>query len=534
MVANPILPGFHPDPSVCRVGDDVYVATSTFEWYPGVRIHHSRDLVNWRLAAAPLGRAAQLDMRGVPDSCGIWAPDLTYSDGLYWLIYTNVLRYDGNFKDTPNYLVTAPAIEGPWSDPVYLNASGFDPGLFHDDDGRKWLVNMFWDYRKPIGPDGRPGHFGGIVLQEYDHGRKTLVGEPRIIYEGTEAGLVEGPHLYRRDGRYYLLTAEGGTGYNHQVTMARADRIEGPYESDPAGPVVTSKGSPDHPLQRSGHGDVVEMPDGRSFLFHLTSRPLPGTRRSPLGRETALEAVTWTEDGWLRLAENAPLPALEVVPGYAEQPFAPEPETIRFDGGRLDLAFQWPRSPEPERLFSLAERPGWLRLFGRESPGSWFEQALVARRLTHHRAYAETRVDARPTSVRHLAGLTAYYDRTKFHLLALTIGNDGQRCLTLLSCEGDWPHGRLSFPLEEPIAVPPEGEIELACEIDGDKLVFRWREAGGTWADAGPRLDASLISDEAGRGEHGSFTGAFVGMFAHDGLGHGWPADFAAFTYRAL
>ena len=145
-IVNPILPGFNPDPSICRVGGDYYIATSTFEWYPGVQIHHSTDLVNWRLVKRPLDRAAQLDMRGNPDSGGIWAPCLSYADGLFWLVYTDVKRLDGNFKDGHNYIVTAPSIEGPWSDPVHVNSSGFDPSLFHDDDGRKWFLNMVWNH----------------------------------------------------------------------------------------------------------------------------------------------------------------------------------------------------------------------------------------------------------------------------------------------------------------------------------------------------------------------------------------------------
>ena len=155
-ITNPILRGFNPDPSILRVGDDYYIATSTFEWYPGVQIHHSKDLVHWRLLTRPLRRASQLDMRGDPDSCGIWAPCLTYADGLFYLIYTDVKRYgrisssgasNASLRDFHNYLVTAEKIDGDWSEPIYLNSSGFDPSLFHDDDGRKYLVNMLWDHR---------------------------------------------------------------------------------------------------------------------------------------------------------------------------------------------------------------------------------------------------------------------------------------------------------------------------------------------------------------------------------------------------
>ncbi|HXV32167.1 MAG TPA: family 43 glycosylhydrolase, partial [Sinorhizobium sp.] len=219
-IRNPILPGFNPDPSICRVGDDYYIATSTFEWYPGVQIHHSRDLVNWRLVRRPLERASQLDMRGNPDSCGIWAPCLSYCDGLFWLVYTDVKRFDGNFKDAHNYIVTAETIEATWSDPVYVNSSGFDPSLFHDDDGRKWFLNMQWNHRtESFG--GAPKHpaFDGILLQEWDERTRRLVGPVKNIFAGSPLGLVEGPHLFKRNGWYYLTVAEGGTGYDHAVTM---------------------------------------------------------------------------------------------------------------------------------------------------------------------------------------------------------------------------------------------------------------------------------------------------------------------------
>ena len=147
LVANPILPGFHPDPSILRVGEDYYIVTSTFEWWPGVRIHHSRDLANWRLAGHALNRRSQFHLRGAPDSGGVWAPALSHADGLFWLTYSDVRGFNGFAKDSSNYLVTAPAIDGPWSDPVPLNRSGFDPSLFHDSDGRKYIVNLLWDHR---------------------------------------------------------------------------------------------------------------------------------------------------------------------------------------------------------------------------------------------------------------------------------------------------------------------------------------------------------------------------------------------------
>ena len=237
MIKNPILKGFNPDPSIIRVEDDYYIATSTFEWYPGVQIHHSKDLMNWQLVAQPLNRAELLDMRGNPDSCGIWAPCLSFDNGLFYLIYTDVKRHDGSFKDSHNYLTTCTEIDGNWSSPIHLNSSGFDPSLFHDGE-KKWFLNMIWDYR--------PGHnpFGGILLQQYCHKTKKLTGPIHNIFKGTKMGFTEAPHLYKRQEYYYLLTAEGGTEYDHCMTFARSKNIEGPYEVDPNGYFLTSKDNP--------------------------------------------------------------------------------------------------------------------------------------------------------------------------------------------------------------------------------------------------------------------------------------------------
>ncbi|MEF2072648.1 glycoside hydrolase family 43 protein [Consotaella aegiceratis] len=530
-ITNPILPGFNPDPSICRVGDDFYIATSTFEWFPGVQIHHSRDLVNWHLVTRPLTRASQLDMRGNPDSGGVWAPDLSYADGQFWLIYTDVKRNMGGWKDTHNYLVTAPSVYGPWSDPVHLNSSGFDPGLFHDEDGRKWLVNMVWDHRQP----GYGLHFAGILMQEYSPAEKRLVGPVRNIFCGTDLRFTEGPHLYRRDGFYYLITAEGGTGYNHAVTIARSRDIAGPYEVHPDKHILTAKDDPDLTLQRAGHADMVDTPDGESYLVHLTSRPLEGLRRSPLGRETAIQKLVWSEDGWPRLATGGHAPQESVpAPALRPHPFPPEPVRIEFNEPELPLCFQWLRTPEPGRIFSLTERPGYLRLFGRESPGSFFEHALVARRQTSIRYRAETELDYRPIFYQQFAGLIAWYNRHKYHYLAVSADEAGQRELMILSCDGDYPEGRVKLPLEAPVRLPVDGPVRLGADVDGAELRFRYALAGGEWTDIDCVLDASALSDEAGSGEGKNFTGAFVGMAAQDISGRGTPADFAHFLYEVL
>jgi xylan 1,4-beta-xylosidase len=276
-IQNPVLKGFNPDPSICRVGDDYYIAVSTFEWFPGVQIHHSKDLVNWHLVSRPLNRVSLLDMKGNPNSGGVWAPCLTYADGQFWLIYSDVKMHSGAWKDTPNYLTTCETIDGEWSDPIYLNSSGFDPSLFHDEDGKKYIINMLWDQRT------YKHSFGGIVLQEYSHEEKSLIGKPKVIFEGTDIRLTEGPHLYHIDGYYYLLTAEGGTRYEHTGTLARSKSIEGPYELHPDHPFLTSWHDPRNPLQKCGHASIVHTHTDEWYLAHLTGRPLSHEDKPVLG-----------------------------------------------------------------------------------------------------------------------------------------------------------------------------------------------------------------------------------------------------------
>ncbi|KAI1341245.1 glycoside hydrolase family 43 protein [Xylariaceae sp. FL0016] len=526
MVRNPILPGFNPDPSILRVGQDYYLATSTFEWFPGVQIHHSRDLANWKLVTRPLTRKSQLDMRGDPDSCGVWAPCLTHDGEKFWLVYTDVKRKDGSFKDTPNYIVNSPTIEGPWSDPVFANSSGFDPSLFHDDDGKKWFVNMLQDHRR------RPRAFAGIVLQEFDPSAGKLVGPRKNIFYGTELDLVEGPHLYKRNGWYYLLTAEGGTAYHHACTLARSRNIWGPYELHPQKYILTSKDAPFAALQRAGHGDIVETPEGATYLVHLTGRPTTQARRCVLGRETAIQKAFWKDD-WLYV-ENGPVPSLFVdVPGTRDDSQYWAEKRYSF-AGELDPDFQWLRTPEPDRIFAIQDNR--LVLFGREAIGSWFEQALVARRQTHFSYDAETVITFAPEDERHFAGLAAYYCRYNFFYLAVTAHADGQRELMILSSQASWPEGRLDpASMAAPVPIPSEGKVRLALSIRGDALRFSYALEGEELREIGPVYDASILSDECGGHQaHGSFTGAFVGMACSDLNGTALPARFDHFVYRPV
>lgn len=525
-ITNPILTGFNPDPSILRVGDDYYIATSTFEWFPGVQIHHSKDLKNWKLITHPLNRTSQLNMAGNPNSCGVWAPCLSYNNGKFYLIFTDVKTFRGPYKDAHNYLVTADDIMGPWSEPIYLNSSGFDPSLFHDDDGRKWLVNMVWDHRQEKHP------FGGILLQEFSEEEGKLVGPIHNIYKGTDIKLVEAPHLYKRNGYYYLMTAEGGTVLRHSVTMARSKDITGPYETDPNNPMLTSFNNPELELQRAGHASLVETQNGEWYLAHLVGRRMPSRGRCPMGRETAIQKVEWTEEDWLRLVDGSNEPKLVVEgPDLPEHPWEEVPARDDFDSDELSVHYQFLRVDLHEKeQISLTERPGYLRIKGGESLNSHHTQALVARRQKSFFYTAETKLEFDPETFQQMAGLICLYDNRNFYYLHVTWHEDLGRCLDLQS----FVAGEYSEPLhQERISVSDEGPIYLKAKVDYDKLRFFYSEDGKNWNFTGQILDASTLSDEFEKpGGDGHFTGAFVGMCCQDLSGRKKPADFDYFEYH--
>jgi xylan 1,4-beta-xylosidase len=543
-IENPILPGFHPDPSICRVGDDFYIATSTFEWWPAVRIHHSRDLVNWKHCTYAVTRTSQLDLRGTPDSGGIWAPCLSYVDGLFWLVYTDVKALLGSYKDAHNYIITAPSIEGPWSERSYVNSSGFDPSLFHDTDGRSWFLNQQWMHQPGKNP------FNGILIQEYDRLARKLIGEPMNIFRGTSLGLVEGPHLYKRDDWYYLLTAEGGTSFEHAVTIARSRSIFGPYQVMPQNPLLTSYRGPKSLLQRAGHASLVETKDGDWYLAHLCGRPNEWSALSfddptrpenydeahcILGRETALQRIKWDSDGWPQIAEGGNNPLRRVESSILSS-CRPIESTFHDDFDNDDLAPDWNtlRVPRHETWCSLRERPGFLRLHGRESLLSTFDQSIVARRQQHLHCSAETAIEFRPNHFQQMAGLVAYYN-TRSHAYLYVSAHEQTRTAVL----------RLLVSIDgagteiEPIPLGNYGRLELGVDIDATTMQFRYRIDEGAWIVVGQPIDTYFLSDEfACRFEGGvvrsfGFTGNFLGLACQDLAGTRNAADFDHFTYTA-
>lgn len=598
MIHNPILRGFHPDPSIIRAGTDYYIATSTFEWWPGVRIHHSRDLVHWSLIGYPLTRMSQMDLRGVGPSQGIWAPCLTYDNGVFYLVYTIVKAFYCNMYDTENYLVTAEDIHGPWSEPVALNNFGFDPSLFHDDDGRKYMVSMVTDHRVPKKYAGR------LVLQEFDAAGRRMVGPVRDIYR-ADGIFLEGPHIFKRDGWYYLFSADTGTGEAHGQTIQRARDIWGPYEmyrpadacrqEGEAYSILTSRHHGDILLQKAGHCDLVETPEGEWYMVHLCGRAsedrnpddaerFAGARRYMLGRETAIQKVRWTEDGWLELAEGGNVPREEVEPPkcwerteskaecakglerteskgkYAEwlveaeskaectertdvakRAAAGEPDSAEqkqllpgralvrddFDAPTLHLDYQSLRVPMDERHISLTQRPGWLRMYGRSGLASRFAQTLIARRVTEYHMDAACCLAFEPEVFKQMAGLILMYDTDNYLYLHLSHDEDVGKCITLLKAE----NRRYEY-LTEYIPIEKERDIVLQISLRGTQAQFSYGFRGEALRNIGPGVNASFLSDEVCR--EGWFTGAMVGICCQDLTGFGKHADFDWFEVKCM
>ena len=539
-ITNPILKGFHADPCICRKGNDYYIAVSSFEWFPGIPVYHSQDMKHWELYTHVLTDEKTCDLRRLPSAKGIWAPCLTYceEDDLFYVVYGVMNSMNASFFDVDNYLITAKDIRGPWSDPVYIHSSGFDASIFHDTDGRKYIVSLDWEtrqgYEKP----------GAICIARYDSAEKKIVGYPKRIWRGgTDRGCLEAPHLTRRGDYYYLMCAEGGTGYYHCVTMARAADPFGPYEGDPSNPIITSVPeehneradtdhlktryyNPDSYLQKSGHGSYVETTRGETYLVHLCARPFTPELRCTLGRETAIQKMEWTDDGWLRLASGGNI-AQTYVCGSKLPDWKPKelPERDDFDSPDLNICYYSPRIPAAG-FCDLRSRPGWLRMRGQEAQTSLNRVSLLARKLTSVNAEAITRLDFDPEIHQHSAGLIIYYDNMNYAYLRKyysdTLGSPALSVVRVTNGKKlDYNSARRSAS-DEP--------VYMRLRVRGRETQFYISYDGDNWEDIGPAFDTSEFSDEFS--EYGEFTGTFVGITCADRVQHQKYADFDFFTYR--
>lgn len=542
MIQNPILPGFHPDPCICRKGDDYYLAVSTFEWFPGIPVYHSKDLKHWELLTHVLTDDEKVDLKKLPSAKGIWAPCLTYceAEDMFYVVYGVMNSMNARYFDVDNYLICSKNIEGPWSEPVYLHSAGFDYSLLHDEDGRKWIVSLEWEtregYEKP----------GAICLAEYSSEKKEIIGYPKRIWSGgTDRGCIEAPHLTRKNGWYYIMCAEGGTGYNHCVTMGRSKKIWGPYEKDPENPIVTSapgisneRHDPDHLkpqyynpdslLQKSGHGSYVETQNGEVYLVHLTSRPFVPELCCTLGRETAIQKMTWTKDGWLRMADGSRLAKIQVP--QSNLPVCEMPGIPDHDDFDTQVLGNWYYAPRimPQSFADVTARPGYVRLIGQESRTSLNRVSILARKLTSLHVHITTKMEFQPEIYQHSAGLILYYDNMNYINLRKYYSQTlGQSALSVVSLENGvkTEYVDTRTPVED---VP----VYLRLYVDGRESWFEWSYDGTAYQKIGRIFHTAHFSDEYCK--YGEFTGTMAGLTCADRMFHRHYADFDFFEYKEV
>ena len=504
---NPVLPGFHPDPSITRVGDEFYLVTSTFGWFPGIPVFHSRDLVNWRLISHAIDRPGQLDFSGVRVvTDGVYAPAIEHHDGTFY-VFNTCTRCGGNFY------VTATDPAGPWSDPVWMDFDGIDPSLFVDEDRRAWLVNN----GPPVGEPRYEGH-RAIWIQEFDLGSGKLIGPRTLLIDGgvnpaDKPIWAEGPHIYKVDGWYYLNAAEGGTAEDHSQTIYRSRSVTGPYEAGPVNPTLTQRDLPrDRPdrVEATGHADFVRLDDGSWWAVFLATRPFE-EQATLLGRETWLLPVTW-RDGWPLILEQG-----QPVPWIAPKPNLPAGDPVdwshwgdSFDGAKLSAEWLQMRNPADVQWYALdRDRDELVLVAGPDAASSTGQPHFLGRRMRHHSAEWTTRLAFEPEREGDLAGLMAFMDEEHFLVAGIEHGPEGSK-LVVRRKDGD-----AGGPNGPPVAQAPlpatTGEVELRLAIDEGTANVEWRPAGQrAWRALAGEVDVSHMASV----NAGLFAGTMVGPYA--------------------
>ncbi len=522
-ISNPVITGFAPDPSIVRVDRDFYLVNSTFEYFPAIPVYHSRDLVNWKLISYAIHDPEQADLARIKSSGGIHASTIRYHEGTYYVVTTNVVD-----EGPVNFVVTASDPRGPWSAPrIIEGAPGIDPSLLFDDDGRVWYVGN----RAPDDPE-----FVGqmeIWLQELDAATLQLKGDRHFLWRGCCGGAwTEGPHIYRRGGLYYLVVAEGGTAFEHAVSVAVSDTITGPYRNNPRNPVLSHRQlSYDYPITGVGHADFVELEDGRWYAMALGWRLIDG-RHGVLGRETFLVPISWeTEPYWWK-QDKLTFPVLAPASGRVELHLpAPLGETAQrpaaafadsFESQALGLEWNVRRTHDAP-FHSLSARPGFLRLTpGPERIGERARYSFLGIRQRDFRFAATTELHFEPAAAEQAGLVVMQNDRSAFAMLIEA--RAGQPALRLHKTF----NGERAVIAEQPVDA-----TVIYLRVVGDYLryTFLWSVDGQSWTPLEAGVDATSLSPAVIEGFN--YTGAYVGLYATaNGASSGNHADFAHFVYR--
>lgn len=480
---NPIIPGFNPDPSICRVGDDFYLVTSSFEYFPGLPIYHSRDLVNWEQIGHCLTRDEQLPLKNAPASGGLFAPSIRYHKGTFYVICTNV-------SGGGNFYCTAQKPTGPWSDPIWVDVKSIDPDIFWDDDGKTYFVTQ--------GDQG-------IRVTEIDLETGKVVGPETLVWGGIGGRFPEAPHIYKKDGYYYLLLGEGGTEYMHSATIGRSKNLLGPYESCPLNPILThaNRIGQGNPIQGVGHADLVQAADGSWWAVFLGFRV---TQRYAyyhvLGRETFLAPVDWPAGGWPQVNGNGTVDIKMDVPTLPQSPFPAKPNRTEFDQAELGVEWQFLRNPIRAH-YSLSERKGKLRISASKHTLNDLDAvSMVARRQTAHDFIAETALELASTDQDAEAGITLFQNNTHHYDLLIRKKDAGYVVQLRVNV------GSLAYIAGEKAV--SSNQVNLKIVGTPQHYSFFIKDDKAKEYAALGNLDTRYLSTEVA----GGFTGVMIGLYS--------------------
>ncbi|EWC49049.1 glycoside hydrolase family 43 protein [Xanthomonas citri pv. glycines] len=501
---NPVLAGFYPDPSITRVGERYYLVNSTFTYFPAIPVLESTDLVHWTQIGNVVDRREQLDYDGLRMSRGMYAASIRHHDGRFYVVGTSV-------DSGGNFIASASNPAGPWSPLTWLpSIDGIDPSLFFDSDGSASLLNN----GPPEGPPLYDGH-RAIWMQRFDIAKNAPVGPRKVLLNGgvdlaSKPIWIEGPHLYQRDGWYYLSCAEGGTGPQHSQVVLRSRTVWGPYAPAPNNPILTQRDLPAeraHPISNAGHVDLVDTPDGQWWAVFLASRPYRGDRYNT-GRETFLLPVQW-RDGWPSiLPAGQPIPYIAKAPAGMKAPATQAPLSGNFvwhdDFDHTTLQREWLTVRVPKHdVADLRTRAGWLTLHadarGLDGTGT---PAFLARRQQHMRFTASTALEV-PTQAGISAGLAAFQNSTAWY--ALGIRRDGDAVQVFL----DKRDGAATTTLAQ-ARIPATAQLRLQISGDGGAYSFAFDADGRGWQSLHRNDDAGFLSTA----QAGGFVGSMIGPFA--------------------
>jgi alpha-N-arabinofuranosidase len=528
---NPIIRGYNADPSICRVNDNYFLVTSSSEYFPGIPIYQSKDLVNWKMIGHVLNRPSQLNLESVDCTKGVFAPTIRYNNGLFYVVSTLTGVPAG--RPAGNFIVTAENPAGPWSDPVWLpEAQGIDPSLFFDDNGKVYYQGNYSPQPK------KWNNHRNLWIQEFDVKSMKLIGKKVDIIEGSDfyqkgnidGGIKEGvdffeaPHLYKKDGKYYLIAGHGGTFQNHAVSVWRSDHVFGPYEMNPANPILTHRDLPaNHTITSTGHADLVQTQTGEWWMVYLARRPYGGDIHI-LGRETFLSPVDWS-GAWPIVNRNGNTGRAELSvqrPNLKEKKWNSEMVKDEFKGKTLDPCWTFIRTPH-SNWWSLTDRKGFLRVQLRpEMISEIVNPSFIGRRQESPNCSATVKMEFVPASGMEEAGLVV--ERDKDNYFRFTLGNEaGRTVLRLFQRSGAKKEDILLAKSDV-----NSGSIYLKISSEGVYYTFSYSANGKDWILLKGKMDGSFL----GMPHAGRFTGTFIGMYASsNGIESQNHADFDWFEY---